>query len=1174
MSHHNKKFLLWIAIPIVVAGILLLFSILYLFDPNLYRNVVQKSLTSQLGREVAFGNTRISFWGGIGIAFDDFRIKDRSQSFDLLQSRRLILTAKTLPLLRREVRWKRITLEKPVVRLSRDRNGRFNVFNIPLNEEELKSTQLLRLETERKMIEALSTLFGGSLSIRSGEISFSDESFGGPPLLTEVRSLDLHISKISFGNPFPFHVSGKILHSKNEGSFSISGTIEDIPREMGLSKGRVKADVEVKDISVFHFWSYLKHLLPMDKIAGTLNLKGRYQGDLSGSFEASARIQFREVIYDHPKVFAYLFTPKWINLDLQAKYDRNTFEVPRFSVELPEIKVKGKGKIYGIGTAGMGLDAEASSSPFDIADGRRFIPFQIITPSVSSPLFRAEGSGPAQILSVKLSGKIPEIDHCDQLQNAHTLSVEMKVNGARLKLPWNLPSLEELKGRLLFKEGHLHLKEVEGKVFNSSIDRAHGIFYELLQVPTLEIHGQGRFHVADLSSLLKTDVFADDTEMTNAIGPITSLSGKAQYQLSVKGKLKSPLRFQHQGAYHLSKVHLTHSQIPFPVSIGEGRVDLTNENLQWSGAKVEFGNSTLLMSGFWKGGGASEVTAKGKVDLKNLLALSQSSLFPKETRQKTEEIKILSGTGQLSFKGKRATSHQPLSYELEFVPKEASLLLRGTSHPLLFRDGSLSLSSLGATFSKLKVQSLNSSLTLDGTLRQGDLNLSTSGSLDLKNIYALLQFPLFPESIRTQVDEIQDLAGAAEIRLNLSGRMEEGIHAIKEGEIRLKGISLRHRKIPVPLSQIDGKILFFPHQVRFEGLKGKMGASSLTLSSLSNRPAFSLYKAGAAPVRQLSFSLSSSYLDLDSLLPEKEEKAPTSFKALGKWLSGWASIEGKVNIEQGKVRNLLCHDLRLEVKTVDGKLLVHSFQLRANDGNLWGEGWIQPADKTIRFEIKPHLSHMEVAPLLRTLLQKEEEDKIMVNGRVYIDQVQLRGEGENFQKVKESLQGDLRLELENGVIERANILAKIFSILNVSQIFKGRLPDLRTKGLPYQRISANIQIKEGIAFTEDFLVDSDSMRITIVGKIDLGKNLIDAKIGVHPLVTVDTVLSNIPIAGYILTGKEKAFLSYVYEVKGDLDDPKVEAVPFKTVGEGLLGIFKRLLETPLRPFRKNQSNKK
>ncbi len=1166
MSRPNKKFLLWLLVPIVVAGIFLFWTIQYLFDPDLYRNAIQKTLTSQIGREVTFGKAKIGFWGGIGIAFEDFRIKDRSQSFDLLRSNRLILTAKTLPLLRREVKWKRITLEKPVGRLSRDRDGRFNFFDAPLTAEELKSSQ-------QKTIETLSTLFGGTLSIRSGEFLFSDESLGGDALLTEIRSLELRLSKISYGKPFPFSLSGKILHSKKEGKFSVSGTIEGIPEGMELSKAKVKADVEAKGIEVLHFWPYLQPLLPMNKIAGILDLKGRYQGDLSGPFSASVKIQFKEVVYDHPKVFAYLFTPKWVHLDLQAKYDRQTFEVPNFSIELPEIKVRGKGKIYGIGTREMGMDAEASSSVFDLADGRRFIPFRIITPKVSDPLFRAEGSGPVQILSVKLSGKMPEIDHCDELYNAHVLTVEMKVNNARLKLPWNLPAMEELKGHLLFKQGHLHMKEVETRIFHSSIDRANGIFYELLQVPTLEIQGQGRFDMADLSSLLKTEVFADDAETNSILGPITSLSGKAPYQISVKGKLKSPLHFQHQGSYLLSKVHLTHSQIPFPVSIGEGKVDLSNEDFQWSGAKVEFGNSSLLMSGSLKRGGASEITAKGKVDLRNLLVLSQSTLFPKETRLKMEDIKSLSGTGQLSFKGRKATPLQPLSYELEFIPRDASLLLKGVSHPLLFRDGSLSVSNLGAAFSKLKVQSLNSSLIVDGTVKQGEMNLSTSGSIDLKNIHSLLQLPFFPDSIRNQADEVHDLAGGAEVRLTWSGRMEQGINIIKDGEILLKGVSLRHREIPVPLSQIEGKILFSPKQMQWDGLKGRLGDSLLTLNVTSSRTLEGFRKTGLGTARRLSLHLASPQLDLNSLFPEREEKTPASFEKIRQWLSLWA-IEGKVEVEKGRYRNLDFKGLRFEVKTVEGRLMIHPFEFKAHGGDLWGEAWLQPSEKGIRFEMKPRLSHMEAAPILRTLLKKEEGEKMFVTGRVYIDQVQLRGEGENFQRVKESLQGGLRFELENGVIEKESILARIFSILNVSQLFKGRLPDLKTKGLPYQRISGTLQVKDGIASTEDFLVDSDAMKITILGNVDLGKNLIDAKIGVHPLVTVDTVLSNIPIAGYILTGKDKAFLSYVYEAKGDLDDPKIEAVPFKTVGEGLFGIFKRLLETPLRPFQKNNADKK
>ncbi|MGA2463906.1 MAG: AsmA-like C-terminal domain-containing protein [Thermodesulfobacteriota bacterium] len=1159
MTRKKKWPILWILIPILMMGMIGLLLIHYFLDPNLYRNVFQESLITALGREVSIGKTKISLWGGVGIVFEDFRIKDRSLAFDLLRAKRLILKVKLLPLLKREVKWKRIVLDRPTLHFLRDKNGQFNMYDAPLTTEGLKASQ-------QKMIQTLSTLFGGSFTLRDGEISFSDESLGDSPQITEIRSFNLHLSKVSYHKPFPFHLNGEIVHSKKEGEFSISGTIQNLPEDMDLSKGKLEAEVKMKGIETFHFWPYLKTLLPMKTISGTLDLNAHYQGDLSGAFKTSAKIKFRDMVYDHPQVFAHILTPKWLNLDLDLDYDLKEIKVHRISLELPEIGVKAKGKIYGLGTKEMGIEAEAQSGSFDLSEGKKFIPYRIITPNVSDPLFRGEGNGSVQIVSVKLSGKMPEIEHCDQLQYAHTLSVEVKLNKARVKFPWNLPALEDLKGHLLFKEGNLNLKEVEGRFLHSTIDRANGIFYRLLLVPTLQIHSEGRLNLTDFPSLMK--IGESTNGFSETLSPITALSGTAQYQLSAKGELKPPLHFQHQGVYRLSKVRFVHPQVPFSILIGEGKVDLSNEGLQWSGAKVEFGHSSLLMNGSWRRGeksGPFEMMARGRVDLKNLLSLCQSPLFPEDIRLKTKGVESFSGTGQFSFKGRGPTGHRSFSYEGELMPKEASLLLKGVSYPLKFREGAFSFSNLGVGFSKVKIQSGNSSFVLDGVIKEGNWSLSTTGSIDLKHLYSFLQSPLAPDPIRSEVDEIQELAGGTEVRLKWFGRIEEGINAIKEGKIQLKGVSFQHRKIPVPLSQIEGSFLFSPKQIQFVGLKGKLGDSPLALSGSISR---NEQRRGLG--RSVSFQLSSSQLDLDPLFPKREEPTPTSFEKIREWLSNW-SFEGKVDIGQGKYRAFHYQDLKAEMKTVDGKLFFHPFQSKTDGGDVWGEGWIQPTEKGIRFEIKPRVSNIEAKAFVRTFLQKGEEQKVLLTGRVHIDKVELRGEGENFQKVKESLNGSLRLEIEEGVIEKFNVLAKIFSILNVSQLLRGRFPDLKTQGLPYHQIMANIHVKDGIASTEDFLVDSDAMKITIFGKVDLGKNLIDAKIGVHPLVTVDTVLSKIPIAGYILTGKDKAFLSFYYEVKGELNDPKIEAIPIKGLGEGFFGIIRRLLETPFRPFPKAPS---
>ena len=1177
MSHRRKWSILWILIPVIVVGAFILVSIHYLLDPNIYRNILQKSLATALDREVSIGKAKIYLWGGLGIAFEDFRIKDRSLAFDLLQSKRLILRVKLFPLLKREIKWKRIVVDQPTLHLIRDKNGKFNIFfDGPVPGEKLK-------ETQKKILEAITSLFGGSLALRDGEIFFSDESPSGSPLKTEIRSFNFELSKVAYRKAFPFRISGRIIHSKKDGPFSINGTIQNIPEDLDFSKGRVEAEVKIKGIDTFHFWPYLKTWLPMKTISGVLDLNAHYQGDFQGTFKTSAKIKFKELLFDYPQVFSSVLKPKWVNIDFDVDYDLKDLRIPRFSIELPELWVKAKGRIYDIGSKEMGMEAEAQSSPFDIAEGKKFIPFRIITPAVSEHLFRAEGKGPFQIVSVRLSGKMPEIDHCDQPANAHVLSVEAKLNGAWLKLPWDLPTFEDLKGQLLFQKGHLYLKEVEGRIFHSTLEKVNGIFYELLHIPMLQMDCQGKFDLMDLPSLLKTEGFPE--EFSRALSSINILSGKAQYSLSAKGLLKSPIRFQHQGTYHLSKTRLTHPHIPFPVQIGEGRVELSNKDLQWSEAKVEFGHSSLMMNGFWKYGEKDpplEILARGRMDLKNLFALFQSSLFPEEIRSKTNGFEAFSGTSQISFRGKTLSGASPFSYEGEFSLREASLLQKGNPIPLVFKEGEISFSNLGVGFSKTKIQSGSSSLTLDGFVREGNVSLSTWGLIDLKQLLLLIKSPLFSDQIRSQVEGIQELTGGAEVRLKWIGKTEEWIAALKEGEIHLKKTLLQHREIPSPLSLIEGSFFVTPEQIRFVELKGKVGDSPITISGTLSRASppspVSTQKVGKSSgltesVKRLSFQISSPRLDLDPLFPKKEGTSPTSFEKIRDWLSNW-SFDGKVEIDKGNYRSLRYQNLKGEMKTIDGTLFIRPFQFKSDGGDFWGEGWIKPTEKGIRFEIKPRISNMEAKAFIRTVFQKKEEERVMLTGRVHIDKIELGGEGEDSQKMKESLNGSLRFEIENGMIERFNILSKVFSILNVSQWFKGRLPDLKTKGLPYHNMMATIHVKDGIASTDDFLVDSDAIKITLMGKVDLGKNLIDARIGVHPLVTIDTILSNVPIAGYILTGKDKGFISFFYEVKGSRDDPKVEAIPFKSIEEPSWGIIKRLLLTPLRPFQKNSSSPK
>ena len=51
---------------------------------------------------------------------------------------------------------------------------------------------------------------------------------------------------------------------------------------------------------------------------------------------------------------------------------------------------------------------------------------------------------------------------------------------------------------------------------------------------------------------------------------------------------------------------------------------------------------------------------------------------------------------------------------------------------------------------------------------------------------------------------------------------------------------------------------------------------------------------------------------------------------------------------------------------------------------------------------------------------------------------------------------------------------------------------------------------------------------------------LDILVGVRPLQTVDKILSNVPVAGWLLAGKDRSILTFPYRVRGPFNALTVE----------------------------------
>jgi hypothetical protein len=163
--------------------------------------------------------------------------------------------------------------------------------------------------------------------------------------------------------------------------------------------------------------------------------------------------------------------------------------------------------------------------------------------------------------------------------------------------------------------------------------------------------------------------------------------------------------------------------------------------------------------------------------------------------------------------------------------------------------------------------------------------------------------------------------------------------------------------------------------------------------------------------------------------------------------------------------------------------------------------------------------------------------------------------------MSQALEGGLDLIARNGRVYRSTVLAKIFDLLNFTEIYRGQLPDLTNEGCAYDSIKAKASLKNGKLLLEHAIFDGRCAKMVGSGEVDLTTRKLNITILVSPLKTVDLLVRNIPLVGGILGG---SLVSIPVRVTGDLSSPTVIPLSPSAVGEGLVTYMKRVFQFPLK----------
>jgi hypothetical protein len=684
-------------------------------------------------------------------------------------------------------------------------------------------------------------------------------------------------------------------------------------------------------------------------------------------------------------------------------------------------------------------------------------------------------------------------------------------------------------GHFSYDDGDIRAADLSGSVGNSSFSRLEG-----------RLRTDGVPRIEDLSGDLRIDAgevypwISSWGEIRETLDGIRSARGTVSLSLShLEGPLRNPGGWRFGASGGVTDLVVESSRLPGSVAVPRGTFRAREGALSVPGARVDFLDSSLSVSGSFAGtsGHLEEAagTGNGRLGPDALHWIAEAVHLPRELRPRPP---LVLTDSSVSWKTKEGTT----VFQGDFV----------------FPDGPTATVDLWKSRESLALRRLDirdgkSLASLSVELGNDQILLAFSGSLTGKTLEKVFS------------DNAQSLGEVSgDFRALILPR--EPVRSTTEGTLEGKNITVPWRRaIPLRFDKVS---------LEATGSQVKVKSTVLRLGDHS----FLLHGDIRASDEgwHLDMDASTDKIDWDRLKilfadEGRKEQVPsgpagfaagesgTSFTRAGRFLG--LPVRGALRLSTGSLvfRNTAWEPFRAEIflrrEETDVRVVEAARCGISFPGNL------SAVPGGLALDFRPAVRDGDLA---RTLLCLG-EDRIRATGTFGLEAtIEGRGSGEALAR---SLHGNVTVDARNGRIYRMTLLSKVFALLNITEVFRGKVPDLAREGFSYDTMKGKGTIREGRLVLEEMVIKGPSLEMFAHGNVDLATGRGDLELLLAPFRTVDSIIQRIPLLRYILGG---TLVSIPVKVTGNLGDPDVTPLPPEEIGSGVLGVIRRTLTVPFK----------
>ncbi len=1105
----------------VILPVLLLFS-LFMASVLLLNSLIQRpsvqhllinQLSSTLGCELYTGKIEISFWEGLGFAIQDLKAVSKADQIRV-EAPRASVTLDLKELLKRHIHPKRIFLYRPVITLTAGKGS--------AAAESTKPGDL-----EEALLRRLGTL--GIVRLKGAAIEITDLPF-------DLQDLDFELSQR--GRDSPVHrlnIRGKAGFHGAKIPFALAGSIS-ADRE---KRDRVSGDLTLE-----------VDQLPLNRLPwprsffgkqGTAQVRMDIKGSLSGSITAKSHIILSKPHFLLTKgKRMQIFSFEELGLALELKYQQGSIlSVTSLHLEGPGFTLQAESTMDFRNNSDPRLLLKVRSPSMPLETFEAIFPTALISPWVENTLFKALKGGHVKVDLFSLQGPFSRVGGLGSRKNASALLLNLSYKGLRISGPGTPLPFEKISGKFSVKDGGLTAFDLKSRFSRSTIRdglvRIEDLYKERI---SCDISLKGSFDLRDLVRLKGSAHIPPKLRLQ--IQGLDSASGKVEASLDLRLEEGRNIPQLRAATFLFRDCTFNQRAMAFPLHLGRFEMEIDEKGSGTFRGSGSWGQSPFDAMGFFR-----EYLKWGKVHLVSRVDFNEilgrfspkssaaiefkEPLICQVTLSKVDDLWSCEGEVDLvgssfdtdaftiSPKGSRDTIRLALDLKPGVELKLMSLTC-SIGHSALELSGLFDLS--GKKSSSLKVSTRGLNLEDFGLVfKKG--GLQATGKLTCST--EIKGFPSRLKSL-TATGRIQ-----AEGISWVSGLLPSPIRGDElDAELRGKEVLIKLLKLKIGRSTLD-----FRGQIQgWEGLRGKL-----------------LCDAG--------------YLDISDFRKKERPAALQGQSAASSPFVKKSDIHMNLKIHKGVWKGLRYGPVQANCRYKGGDLLIDRSYIQWQHGMMDFKGRIGKG-KGSESLLSAYLK-VEGQPI-KTLLQAFGIKDPGLEGRLAAEAI-LFSRGKGRKGLVSGLTGSANILLEKGTIRKSHIIISVLNFLSLQNIFRKRPPELSKEGFYYESIKGHITLNRGIAQTRSLYMKSPVFNAAARGSLDLNSNQLDLELGVEPLQTIDSVISKIPVLGFILTGKNKTILVYYFDVKGPLSKPEVRHIS-KGLESGVVGFLKRVLLSPVRLFKK------